>query len=836
MDNVEDITIDIGNDDDRDGEEKNNLRNIDTASPPSENDKIPTFQTANIRIAQNFLIVWLDKIFNEVDHADCIDSITQLREIVNTVQIFSNIDQCIDFISSIEDEKIFIISSEEFGQTIVPIVHDMSQIHSIYVSSEQTIQDEEWIDEWSKIKGIFNSITLICEELKLAVDVCDQNSVRVSFIKSADRFANKSLDELDQSFMCIQILKEILPEIDFDQSHFKDFIKYCREEIFVNNDAELYNVDKLEQEYHRRDPIWWYTSNSFLNSMLNRALHTMEIDLIMKMGFFIRDLHQNITELHAEQYKKQNRKNSFTVYRGQGLSQVDFDELKETQGGLMLFNNFILTSLDRATSLATAESSQENPDYVGVVFEITINLSTSCTSFVNIRDVSYFQNEQKMLLTMHSAFRIGQIKQIEGDTDRLWQVNLTLTNSNNNLQLNHLTEHIRKEIDPNHKGWYQLGYLMIKLGKFDKAQQVFDIMLEQTTDINEKAKLYHALGLVSHNQGRHQEAIEFFENSIEINQQILPPIHIDLAASYNGLGSVYNSMNKYSRAVMYYEKAFQIYEKTLPSDHLDLADLYNNFGEVYNNMQEYSEALTYYEKVLEIKQKALFPSHPDLATCHSNIGLLHNTMGEYSKALFSHKKALEIRQKSLVQNHPNLAISYKNIGEVYYNMQEYSEALIHYEKALEIEQKEFTPYHASLADTFNSIAGVYDELDEHLKALTNYEKALYIFHEILPPNHPSFAISYNNIAGLYDAMEDYLQALLYYKKALDISYKTFPSNHPYFAPLYGHIGMVYVRIGDQITALEYYERALELSELSLPSNHPHLKLYKESIEYIKKNL
>ncbi|CAF0910217.1 unnamed protein product [Adineta steineri] len=85
-------------------------------------------------------------------------------------------------------------------------------------------------------------------------------------------------------------------------------------------------------------------------------------------------------------------------------------------------------------------------------------------------------------------------------------------------------------------------------------------------------------------------------------------------------------------------------------------------------------------------------------------------------------------------------------------------------------------------------------------------------------------------------MEDYLQALLYYKKALDISYKTFPSNHPYFAPLYGHIGMVYVRIGDQITALEYYERALELSELSLPSNHPHLKLYKESIEYIKKNL
>jgi hypothetical protein len=77
---------------------------------------------------------------------------------------------------------------------------------------------------------------------------------------------------------------------------------------------------------------------------------------------------------------------------------------------------------------------------------------------------------------------------------------------------------------------------------------------------------------------------------------------------------------------------------------------------------------------------------------------------------------------------------------------------------------------------------------------------------------------------------------VYYKKALELSLKTLPANHPYFAPLYGHIGMVYVHVEDHATARVYYERAIELSEHSLPSNHPHLKLYKDSLEFIKRNL
>ena len=144
--------------------------------------------------------------------------------------------------------------------------------------------------------------------------------------------------------------------------------------------------------------------------MLNRALRTMEVDLIIKMGFFVRDLHQHLVTLHSEQYDEHHHLNTFPVYRGQGLSQTHFDQLMQTKDGLMSFNNFLSTSLDQSVSLAFAESNQDNADLIGILFEITISLSISSTHFANVRNVSAYQKEEEIFLSMHSVFRIEQIK------------------------------------------------------------------------------------------------------------------------------------------------------------------------------------------------------------------------------------------------------------------------------------------------------------------------------------------------------------------------------------------------------------------------------------------
>ncbi len=726
-------------------------------------------------MVQNFHLVWLDGSIDGTND-DCRNSITKLRQVVNTVNTFIDVDECIDFITDIA-ENVFVVISEEFSEHVFSIIQNISQVHRVYIFYENKVPYEKQTKKPVKMNGVFTDITSICETLKQAIKECDYNSVSISYVKKTDGVAKQSLDTLDSSFMYTQILKEILLTIDFEQIHFNEFISYCREQSVDGT-----NVDKIEKEYHAHQPIWWYTFPCFLYSMLNRALRTMEVELITKMGFFVRDLHNDIIQLYTEQNHAHHDSDAFTVYRGQGLSQADFDQLQTTQGGLLAFNNFLSTSLNRNVSLAFAESNAESSHLIGVLFDINIVPSISATSFANVKSVSCFQEEEEILFSMHSVFRIGRVKKIEKNNNRLWQVELTLT-GDSDPQLQELTKSIRNETwGPT--GWYRLGRLMMTVAQYDKAEQVFQMIHDRTTDEEEKGEIYYYLGWIKKDQGKYTEAIAYYRKSLKIKQKTLPENHPSLATSYGNIGLAYDNMGEYSKALSYYEKALEILQKTLPANHPNLATSYNNIGLVYDNMGEYSKALSYYEKALEIRQKTLPANHPLLATSYACLGLVYDKMDEYSKPLSSQEKVLEILQKSLPANHPNLAPSYNNIGAVYYNMGEYSKALSYYEKTLEIRQKTLPANHPELANSYNNIGAVYDNMGEYSKALSYYEKSLEIRQKTLPENHPDFTQSYNNIGAVYDNNGEYSEALSYYEKALEIYQKTLPANHPLLATSY----------------------------------------------------
>jgi tetratricopeptide (TPR) repeat protein len=79
---------------------------------------------------------------------------------------------------------------------------------------------------------------------------------------------------------------------------------------------------------------------------------------------------------------------------------------------------------------------------------------------------------------------------------------------------------MREETFPQLKGWRRLGELLIKLGQFNKAQQVCEVLLGQTSsDKGEEASIYHMLGMVKDNQGEYAEAIIFYEKSIKIHPE-----------------------------------------------------------------------------------------------------------------------------------------------------------------------------------------------------------------------------------------------------------------------------------------------------------------------------
>ncbi|CAF1070498.1 unnamed protein product [Adineta steineri] len=690
----------------------------------------------NIQQVQNVFLIWLDSKIDETN-GECQNTITKLRRAVNDISTYTNDDQCLEFIQTVMDRKICMVISGSLGQHIVPRVHSMSQVDSIFIFCGNRKRHEQWAKDWSKIRGVFTDITPICEALKEAAHQCEQNAIPMSFVGS-----NKKLDQLDPSFMYTQIIKEILLTIKFDQTHIQDYIDYCRD-AFKGNAKEIENINQLEHEYHNRAPIYWYTCNMFLYPMLNCALRLMDGDIITRMGFFISDLHQHIEQLHQIQYYGATTADTFIVYRGQSLSTEDFEQMSEIKGGLMSFNNFLSTSTVRKVSLRFAQRATINPDQVGVLFIMKINPAQSTTPFASIAGISDFQKEEEVLFSMHSVFRVQDIKQIGGN-NRLYEVDLVLT-ADNDPELNRLTEYIRKESYPNAEGWYRLGLVLWKIGQFDKAEDIYQVLLDQTKNNESKAPIYHQLGSIKDDQGKYQEALALYEKSIAIDQKTLPPNHLYLAFSYNNIGLVHNNMGNYPKALSYYEKALEIKRQSLPPNHLDFAKSYIFIGAVHCSMSYYPKALSYYEKALEIQQQSLPPNHPDLASSYNNIGNAHAKMGNYPKAFSYYEKVLEISKQSLPPNHPDVATSYNGIGEVHRNMGDYAKALSYCEKALKIQQQSLPPTHPDLAASYDNIGSVYEKMNNYSKAHTSYEHAVQIAQQTLPSNHPDLQDYRNNL-------------------------------------------------------------------------------------------
>jgi tetratricopeptide (TPR) repeat protein len=339
-----------------------------------------------------------------------------------------------------------------------------------------------------------------------------------------------------------------------------------------------------------------------------------------------------------------------------------FKKIEKTKGGLISFNNFWSTSTELKVAMGFVRRALKKPTPIVVLFFMAVNPSISSAPFASLDEISCLKTEEKeILFSMNTVFRIGDIKQSD-DNDRVWHIHLTLT-SDNDQQLNTLLARMRLEIEGSSPS-YRLGALMIKLGEFKKAEEVFENLRKHTSDELEEGHIYYQLGHIKDNLGDHKKALEF------------------------------------------YKKVLKIYLEKLHPDHPNIATCYNNIGLVYDNANDHKQALPYYEKALEIYRKTLSENHPNIATCSNSIGMIYNTMGDYQKALSCCKKAREIFERELSEIHPLVATSYNNIGLIYANMKNYSEASASYKRAVAIGEKVLPPNHPTLKVYKDNLSGV----------------------------------------------------------------------------------------------------------------------------------
>ncbi|CAF1593157.1 unnamed protein product [Adineta ricciae] len=611
--------------------------------------------------------------------------------------------------------------------------------------------------------------------------------------------------------------------IEYSEEHLSEYCNYCCDTV-ADNLQTVNSIRQFEREYNEKSPIWCYSYYRFLYLMLNRSLRILDGDIIQRMGFFITALHRNIEQLHKDQYLDNSCQQPFTVYRGQALSKTKFNQLKKAKHGLISFNSFLSTSTDSRVALIFGESNAINPDDVGIIYVMEIDPTHTTTPFASIQKISNFFEENEILFSMHSIFRIHDIEPIN-HIDKLYKVHLSLT-TDNDQDLHNLTQYIKHHSYTDLQSCYALPQLLIHIGQQNAAEHLCQSLLRNTNRKDDRVFstyiISSLLGRIKEAQGNYNEALGFYQNSLTNVAQLLPPNPSSLAASYANIGSMHQVMGNYSQALEYNEKAFSIRTESLPPNHPDLAASYINIGLVHHARNNYSQALEYHEKALSIQTESLPPNHTGSAKSYTSIGAVRHDMGNYSQALQYLEKALSIRTESLPPNHPDLAASYINIGVMHREMGNYSKALEYHEKALSILTQTLPPNHPSFPTSYANIGLVHHDMGNYSKALEYHEKALSIRTESVPPNHPDLATSYTNIGVMHCEMGNYSKALKYNEKALSIRTESLPPNHPSFATCYTNIGLVHHKMGNYSQALQYLEKALCIRKESLPPNRPNL--------------
>jgi protein TIF31 len=150
-------------------------------------------------------------------------------------------------------------------------------------------------------------------------------------------------------------------------------------------------------------------------------------------------------------------------------------------------------------------------------------------------------------------------------------------------------------------------------------------------------------------------AAEGKEESIEVFQEALSLYHQTFGAMYREIGSTFSNLAMLSfqddpeQAVQFMERAVYINEKTLGPDHHDTIHSYGNLATVLAAIGEHKVALNYLRRALYLGILVAGWNHPENVSTYQNIAVVMHDQKEFKESLTVLGKAQKILDHLIAQ-------------------------------------------------------------------------------------------------------------------------------------------------------------------------------------------
>ena len=379
--------------------------------------------------SDEFIVIWLDEKLDE--SADCITTQRELRDIVNYLNVFTDENKCLDYVrnDNIQNRKIFFIVSGLLAEKMIPHLIELPQIVYIYIFCQLA---SDLIPTGDKVRGTFidkhGLFAIIAQDIRHII----KNSTEMSLFSSPEAREQSIITAEDEDFKDFQNFLKVIFNNDYSNTLSKEeMIKQCRR-YYRGDNYEQEKIDKFEANYTSKDAIRWYTRDSFVYRLLNKALRTRNVEIVYAFRYFIGDLCRQIHNLHWEQVQNASRKIS-TLYRGQILPAAELENLKKHIGEEISMNSFLSTSRSCDTAYAYSGQGKRPPGFESIIFQIDLVTEqlNPLMPFCNIEDISCFQEENEYLFKVGTVFRLISIE----NYDICWLIHIKLSSVCDHLVL-----------------------------------------------------------------------------------------------------------------------------------------------------------------------------------------------------------------------------------------------------------------------------------------------------------------------------------------------------------------------------------------------------------------
>ena len=149
----------------------------------------------------------------------------------------------------------------------------------------------------------------------------------------------------------------------------------------------------------------------------------------------------------------------------------------------------------------------------------------------------------------------------------------------------------------------------------------------KTIPPNKQALFCMKIGEAKSVRSKHKEALEKYEQALEIQRKFLNPEHSDIEETLRIISYCFLSQDKYSEALKKMEEVLSIRKSVLKSDHPDIAKIIEDMATILRYGGEHQKAIKKYQQAIKIYKKSLPTHQSNIKICQCGIEMSRDCMG-----------------------------------------------------------------------------------------------------------------------------------------------------------------------------------------------------------------